>query len=128
MVTKGNRIEALSRRQRCAIPHLLSAKTNQEGCEKAGISRKTLYKWLKNKDFCEELGAQREIIITEALERLKGSIAKAVLVLVSMLDTTESDGLKRLLAKDVLEYALKVREQEDIISRIERLEKEVARR
>jgi hypothetical protein len=128
MVTKRNMPEALTRRQRFAIPHLLSTKTDQEGCEKAGISRKTLYQWLKDPVFSKELGAQREIIITEALEYLKGSIARAVQVLVGLLDTVTNDSLRRLLARDILEYSLKAREQEAILTRIERIEKELAKR
>jgi superfamily II RNA helicase len=75
--------------------------------------------------FRKEMKAQRETLTAEALETLKGSMTRAVEILITLLDTVANDSLKRLIAKDIVEFSLKTREQEDIIRRIEAIEKQL---
>ena len=127
-MSNSNTTNGLAPRQQAAIPHLLTGRSNVEGCKKARISRKTFYEWLKDPVFRKELKAQRETLIAEALENLKGNMTNAVETLVTLLDTATSDNLKRLLAKDILEYSMKAREQEELLQRIEWLENHVRNR
>ncbi len=100
MVTEGNKNKpALTSRQQAAIPHLVVAKSTKEGCKRARISRKTFYEWLKDPAFTQEVKVQREMVIAEALENLKGAMTTAVETLVTLLGTATNDSLKRLLAK-----------------------------
>ena len=129
MVTEGNKNKPeLTPRQQAAIPHLVVAKSTKEGCKRARISRKTFYEWLKDPAFTKEVKVQREMVIAEALENLKGAMTTAVETLVTLLDTATNDSLKRLIAKDILEYSLKAREQEELLQRIEWLENHVRNR
>jgi len=119
---ESNENISLTDKQLKAIPFLIGSKTYQEGCKKARIAPKTYYKWLKNPTFKNELKQQRDNLIEDALEILKGHITKAVETLGELLISTDSDSLKRLLAKDILNYVLKARELEDMDKRLTALE------
>ncbi len=124
MVTKGNtKAQGLSERQLKAIPGILSAPTIDGGCNKAGISRKTFYEWLKDPAFSEALRRHRDLIVGDALDMLKHSMTKAVETLVGLLDDGESNSyMKRLVSNDVIGHVLKARELEDLEKRIARIE------
>ena len=52
--TKSNGLEEktiLTRKQREAIPHLVGARSLEEGCKKARIAKFTLYHWLSDDPF-----------------------------------------------------------------------------
>jgi hypothetical protein len=129
-VTESNIKEdqGLTGKQINAIPHLIASKTLKEGCKKARISRKTLYEWLKDPAFKEEFRDQREVIIEEALEDLKGNLTKATDALIDLLDKTDSDPLKRYVAKDIIDYVMKARELGDLEERLVKIEKIVMER
>ena len=55
-------------------------------------------------------------------------MTKAVRTLVGLLDTAENAYLKRLVSNDLIGYALKARELEDLENRISRLEELVKER
>jgi phage terminase small subunit len=124
-VTEGDTKEDkdLSEKQIKAVPHLISSKTLKEGCRKARISRKTLYQWLKDPVFKEELRRQRDVIIEEALENLKGAMTKATETLIDLLDKTDNEHLKRYVAKDIIEYVLKAKELGDLEERLVKIER-----
>ena len=120
--------QALTDKMIKAIPHLISAKTCMEGCKKARIAPKTYYTWLKNPLFKDELKQHRDSLIEESMELLKGHIMAAVETLGDLLTTTESDSLKRHLAKDIIDYVIKSRELEDIEQRVSLLEDRITNR
>lgn len=112
----------LSTRQTEAIPFLVGAPTYAEGCKRAGITRTTFYKWLKDSEFKAELTKRRDAIVTDALDILKAHIGKAVHALVALLET-ENESLRRQTSNDIINYVLKVKEMTDIEERLEALEK-----
>lgn len=112
----------LKERQVKAIPHLVASTSYEKGCKAAGISRNTLYEWLKDPVFKAELKSQRDQVIESALDVLKGHISGAVEALVSLL-STKNEYLKRTVANDIIEHVLKGRELEDLEQRIANLEK-----
>ena len=120
--------ETLTDKQLKAIPHLINAKTHTEGCKKARIAPKTFYDWLKVPLFKKEMKRQRDFIIEEALERLKGSMTEAVTALTTLLDTTDSDSIKRYVAKDIIDYVIKAKEFEDVERRLAAIEKKINKR
>jgi len=123
-----NEDQGLTGKQINAIPHLIASKTLKEGCKKAMISRKTLYEWLKDPVFKEELRAQRDVIIEEAIEDLKGNLTKATETLINLLKDTDSDSLKRYVAKDIIDYVMKARELGDLEERLVKVERIVLER
>jgi len=129
-VTEGNTKEdqELTDKQLKAVPHLIASKTLKEGCKKARISRKTLYQWLRDPTFKQEFRNRRDVIIEEALEDLKGNLTKATDALIDLLDTTDSDPLKRYIAKDIIDYVMKARELGDLEERLVKIEKIVMER
>lgn len=114
--------ERLHDKQLITIAHVLSSKSIDEGCKKAEISRTAYYRWLEDDAFKSELKRQRDALIEEALGRLKLSIAKAVEELAKLMDSKRED-IKRGACRDIIEYALKAIELEDIESRLEKVER-----
>jgi hypothetical protein len=119
--------EELTDRQRKSIPYLVASPTMEEGRRKAKLSKNALYEWLKNPVFKRELSAQRDLVVTEALDTLKGHMNEATETLVNLLNA-DSDSLKRYVANDIINHVLKAKELQDLEERLEKLEKIVLER
>jgi len=116
---KGN--AKLTDRQLKAIPHIVSSPTYTEGCKRAKINKTTLYKWLKEPEFKAELDRQRDEIAAEAFAVLTQSLTKAVERLVGLLNHKD-DRLKRLTAKDIIDFIIRHKENEDLDKRLTAIE------
>jgi hypothetical protein len=114
----------LTDRQCQAIPHLLAAKSLEEGCRQAKVAKNTFYSWLQNEAFREELRKQREKIVEGALETLKANMNKATETLVKLLES-QNEGIQHKAAKDIIEFTVNTMEIEDLESRIEALENKI---
>ena len=112
----------LTPRQLKAIPHIVSSPTYTQGCKKAKINKTTLYKWLKEPKFKAELDRQRDEIAAEAFGVLSQGLTRAVETLVGLLDNKD-DRLKRLAAKDVIDFIIRHKENEDLDERLKEVEK-----
>ncbi len=126
--TKDDQDQGLTNKQLKAVPHLIASKTLKDGCKKARISRQTLYTWLQEPVFKEELRKRRDTIIDEALEDLKGNLTEATDTLIDLLQTTDSEPLKRYVAKDIIDYVMKARELGELEERLVRIERIVLER
>ncbi len=115
----------LTARQLKAIPHIVSSPTYTDGCKKAKINKTTFYKWLKEPEFKAELDRQRDEIAAEAFGVLSQSLTQAVEALVGLLDNKD-DRLKRLAAKDVIDFIIRHKENEDLDERLKEVEKLLA--
>jgi len=124
-MSKAKNTAELTDRQLKAIPHIVSSPTFTEGCEKAKINKTTLYKWLKEPEFKAELDSQRDEITAEAFGVLSQGLTKAVETLVSLLDSKDSR-LKRLAAKDIINFIIRHKENEDLDRRLTEVEKRLA--
>jgi ABC-type transporter Mla subunit MlaD len=115
-------------RQAKAIPIILQARSIEAGCAQAGLSKARFYKWLKeSEEFAKAYKQQRDVLIDEAMESLKASIAKAVDTLTGLLDSN-NESLRRAVANDILTHIMKMRELQDIESRLESIERVVLER
>ena len=114
--------QILSDRQLKVIPLIVTCRTIKEGTEKAGIERSTYYEWLKIPEFKAELDRQRNEITAEAFEVLTQSLTKAVDALTGLLDN-QDDRLKRLTAKDIIDFIIRHKENEDLEKRLTEVEK-----
>lgn len=115
----------LTDRQLKAIPHIVSSPTYTEGCKKAKINKTTLYKWLKEPVFKTELDRQRDEVAAEAFGVLSQGLTKAVEALVSLLDNKDNR-LKRLAAKDVIDFMIRHKEIEDLDQRLVAIEQRLS--
>ncbi len=113
--------DPLTNRQLVAITHILASPTHEEACRRVKISKGTLYTWLKDDAFKMELKRQRDEVAKEACSRLKCAMTKAVEGLIKLMDTPRPD-LKRWIYKDIIEYAFKTIELENIEERLDRIE------
>lgn len=111
----------LTERQIKAIPLIVASPTYTEGCKKAKLNRTTFYEWLKNPEFKTELDRQRDEIAAEAFGVLSQGLTKAVETLVSLLDNKD-DRLKRLAAKDIIDFIIRHKEIEDLDERLTAIE------
>jgi hypothetical protein len=89
--------------------------------KKAKVNRSTFYKWLKVSAFKEELDRKRDEIADEAFGVLSQSLTKAVETLVALLDNKD-DRLKRLTAKDIIDFMIRHKEIEDLDKRLTAIE------
>jgi hypothetical protein len=112
----------LTDRQLKVIPIIVASSTYTEGCEKAEINRTTFYDWLKIPEFKAELDRQRNEITAEAFGVLSQSLTKAVETLTGLLDH-QHDRLKRLTAKDIIDFIIRHKENEDLDKRLTEVEK-----
>ncbi len=124
-MSKTKEKSKLTARQLKAIPHIVSSSTYTEGSKKAKVNKTTFYKWLKEPEFKAELDRQRDEIAAEAFGVLSQSLTQAVEALVSLLDNKD-DRLKRLAAKDVIDFIIRHKENEDLDERLKEVEKRLA--
>jgi HD-like signal output (HDOD) protein len=118
---------ALTEEQLRAIPFLLAAPSIEEGCKRAKIGKATVYEWLKEDAFREELRRQRERVVEGALETLKASITKATETLVGLLDS-QNEAIRKGAANDIINFTLKAMELQDLEKRLSAIEKAVDER
>ena len=112
----------LSIRQMRLVEALVSHADIQAACKVADVGRTTAHRWLKEPAFQDELTRQRDAVLGEALANVRTHAARAVTELAGLL--AEQDGrLRRLACNDILAYALKIRNTEDIERRLLCLEK-----
>lgn len=121
---KPSTFVTLSHAQARALPSLLSARTIEEGCRAARVSRQCFYNWMKQEAFREEFRRRRSSIVSLAMETLKGSAGEAAEKLSAMMSKEEGPLLRRV-CRDVIDLNLKIREIEEIEVRVERLEKQI---
>ena len=114
----------LTPRQKRSIPMVLGARSIEEGCRIAGITRQTWYNWMREEGFREEVCLRREVIISESLDRLKAAVTGAVEGLTTLVDAEESN-IRLRACGNVLDYFMKARELEDMERRLIALERAI---
>ena len=115
----------LTARQLKAIPIIVASFTYSEGCKEAKLNRTTFYEWLKIPKFKAELNRQRNEVAAEAFGVLSQGLTKAVETLVGLLDSKDGR-LKRLAAKDIINFIVRHKENEDLDERLRKVEKLLA--
>ncbi len=114
----------LTHRQRRLIPFLLLCSSTEEACRRAGINKTTVYRWLKDETFRQELNLQRNDLIEAALDSLKANVSKAASTLVGLLDSSK-EVIQVRAAEDILEFAQRSLELEKLSDRVTAMERKV---
>jgi len=113
---------ALTPKQEAAIFALLEAGTIESAAQSVGVSRTSLWAWMKIEPFQARLTDARAELFREGMNALKGSMSKAAGVLVKLMDS-RSENVRRLAASAVLGLGLKANETVEIEERLSRLER-----
>jgi transposase-like protein len=106
-----------------AILALLSHSTIESAAQEVGVTRKTLHEWLKQEDFKMKLQEAKHETMNHVTMRVRASMAEAVDTLTEVMGNSETPAHARVsAAKAVLEAGFKAIEQEDILTRLDKLE------
>lgn len=113
--------EKLTERQRRVIPYLLVSASIEEACRRARINKTTVYEWLRDDSFRQELKRQRDEVIERALNSLKANLSKATQTLVKHLDS-KRENISIRAAESIIGFTQKALEHEEFEKRIAALE------
>jgi hypothetical protein len=119
-------MDELTARQRRIIPFLLCHNT-VDACRLARVSRKSVWEWMKQEAFQEELKGARDRLFSDSLELIKGNVEKAVCKLVTLMEGAKKQDVQIRAAENILEYAVRLKQMEELEKRLEILEAAVGR-
>ena len=105
-------------KQQKALLALLTNPTKEKAAAAAGITSKTLRGYLADPEFQAEATRQAQQAIAPALSTLREVVE----------DSGEGSQFRISAARSILEYSLKLTEQNDILAKLKELEKAVERR
>lgn len=110
----------LSARKRRAIRARLQGHSQQDAAQLAGVTARTLRRWTNEDEaFATELRRQSRLLVSEAAQRLEGSLDLAVGVMLEAAADQSAPNHVRLRAADsVTVKALKLREFSELEARI----------
>ena len=114
---------ALTRRQERALGALLVARTVEEAARAVRVGRRTLERWLADPAFKAALAEARRQALQTATARLAGITGKAVDALSALLDGGADPQTRCRAALGVLHMAVKSAELDDLLARVEELER-----
>jgi len=115
--------EILTGPQRKAITALLAAKSIPQAALDAGVSERTLYRWLQVPAFRDALVQAEGQVIGAVTRRLVGYADHALTVMVTvMADKTNSPATRLRAAQAILDSMLRLRELRNLEDRISALE------
>lgn len=115
-------IQTTPRKER-ALQALLTCRTRAETAEAAGIGESTLRAYLREPEFQARYREAFGALVQDATRQAQQAIAPALSTLREIVEDENAGAKARIMAaRSTLEYALRLTEQLDIISRIETLE------
>jgi transposase-like protein len=113
----------LGSKQEAAVLALLSSKNVEEAARAAGVTPRTLYRWMNESEFDAAYRAARRQAYGQSISRLQqGSTAAATTLLKVMVDVATPPSTRVRAAEAVLNHAAKAIEIEDIDARLRELE------
>jgi response regulator RpfG family c-di-GMP phosphodiesterase len=116
--------QKLTERQRRVIPYLLVSPSIEGACRRAGINKTTVYQWMRDDFFRQELKKQRHEVIERALDSLKANLAKATETLVKHLDS-KRENISIRAAESIIGFTQKALEHEELAKRLAALEERI---
>lgn len=117
----------MNAKQRRVIELLAQGATRREAAKASGISERTLYRWLNDPTFAQELERVERELWQATLAGLKSGIRRSLDYLISVLNDEKADKRDRLqAARTLMQTALRVIEAVELgelRARVEALEK-----
>jgi len=118
----GTHPASLTRRQLRAVSAILEAPNMEAAARRARVGRTTLYTWLRDPTFRDELSRRQAEVFDTALARLKCLAGDAVNGLGKLIDA-KSETVKRAACRDILDATLKMKEVHELDDRLTAIEK-----
>ncbi len=117
----------LSAKQDKALAGLISQPTIADAAESAGVSKRSILRWLKDSpEFNEAYRMARNAIVKMAISRTQTAMAGAVDALTEIMGDSDAPASARVsAARAILDSGLRGMEAEDLEARITVLEKEL---
>jgi transposase len=112
----------LTGKQNRAIAALLAHRTIEEAAKGIGISSRTIYRWLESNGFRQALLQAEGRVVDEAARRLIGGKDVALDTLAELMESAESESVRRQAASNWLEQLIRIRELRNIEKRLSALE------
>lgn len=111
-------------KEKC-IAALLTSRTKREAAQKAGVSERTLRTYFEDDEFLRQYRQAFSHMVQDAARSAQQLISPALSTLQDIMeDVNETGGTRIQAARSVLEYAIKLTAQLDILERIEKQERE----
>jgi hypothetical protein len=111
-------------KQEKAIMALLTEPTIKLAAKKAGVGETTLYRWMLEETFDKAYKEARKTAMDQTIFRLQQTTTDAVQTLKDVMEDKEAPASSRVTAaKTVLEMAFKAYEIENVVTKIEEMEK-----
>lgn len=115
---------SLTQKQQAFLEAMLTTKTVEEAYKKADITRNTAYRYLSNEKWQAEYRAKRNHLTNTLTSQLLQLGTQAIEILENnMVDPDATPATKNTTAKTILDYIYSNHEREQIIERIEELER-----
>lgn len=115
----------MTERKEKALASLLTSRTRREAAKAAGISERTLYKYLLEPDFRDAYQATISGIVADVTRQIQNALSPAVDALLEVVTDTEAGAMARITAaRTILDFGLRFTEAVDFIQRLEALERE----
>jgi len=113
-------IKPLDRKEK-AILALLGGATILETSAQAGVSKRTVFKWLQELEFRQRLDQERDHIKGRNINLIKATLGDAIKT-ARMLLKSQSESVRLAACRILLEYGLKAIELSEIVDRVQKLE------
>ena len=118
--------DKLTANQLRAVRCILQSNSLEEASRTAKVSRTSIYNWLKDENFREKLNKERNTLFCESLDLLKQATGKAVKELIDLL-RSRNEKTRRLAAKEIINFSLRMTELRDLGERLNKLEEVIER-
>jgi len=115
----------LSARQRLALSIIVQEPTVEGAAEKIGVTRKTIYEWLKQDSFKQALEVARKDYVESAFRPLRLAAKHAADKIVKHVDCSD-ERISLRAAEDIIQFTQKALELENLEERIDALEERMA--
>ena len=114
-------------KRRIVIEALLAGESHEGAAAAAGVSRRTISRWLGESSFADELETARTLAFMDGLGGLKGGMAQAVKALLQNLKA-RTPAERRQTARTIIELAFRGVEVAEFEKRLSALEKFIEER
>lgn len=119
-------MKAITKKQQNFIVALMSTDTIEQAANAAGIAQTTAYKYLKDPDVIISMRELRSEVMRQLAGSLSNAGGKAVQTLEEIMGNKKAPAHARVsAARAILEHLYRVYEINDVVSRIDELEKRI---
>lgn len=126
MLKMSTQTGKVTRNQEKTIVALLSYPSVPAAAKVTGVSERTIYRWLDLDPFQEAYRAARKKVVSCAVSSIQSAMSEAVETLRSVMADADAPASSRVAAaRAMLDLGLKSVEIEDLVERVDALEKQI---